>query len=279
VIRRLLTTDAGADRVVLRTAFAELVCAPRERGAPFRTRIPLWEELTRLEREHCAAGLPRLDRYAGRVAAKQAVQNMLSRCGPVSLSDVAIATSTHGRPVVVLSPRARAVARFAGVDPEAIEISISHRSERAIAVASPDHVEVGIDLLDQNTVAGGVHKFGDRLVNRILHDHERPRACDIARAVADGIAAKEAAGKILKRGWPEVSWLDVTTEPAGRDVPDALGFFARELTLERGFGAPRFGRARCAGAAGSDPWLIWAERGSWLVALAVRPRIGFGGAA
>lgn len=96
-----------------------------------------------LERRYCARGAPRLDHWAGRLAAKRSVLSLLGADATDSaLASVEIGVGAHEgtcrpslcdrghRPVVVLGPD---LGRLAPA--QSLGVSISHTSSRAVAVA------------------------------------------------------------------------------------------------------------------------------------------------
>ena len=77
----------------------------------------------------------RLDRLAGRFAAKEAVLKVL-RTGlakGISWQDVSISSGEAGEPMVALSGEAEAIAKKMGI--EKVHLTITHDSVRAIAFA------------------------------------------------------------------------------------------------------------------------------------------------
>src|SRR5450759_4409319 len=87
---------------------------------------------------------------------------------------------------------------------------------------------IGTDLVSQERVASSLKRFGDRLLRRILTEHElaqlaaRPRSnAQVIRFVAQRLAAKEAFSKALGTGIRQgVGWRDsgITNEPSGKPV-------------------------------------------------------------
>lgn len=105
------------------------------RGRRFVSRV-----FTDAEIGYCEARRNRFQSYAARFAAKEAVAKLIGT-GFTSFSpcDIEVVTETSGRPRVVLHGRARTCAEAAGVG--AIEISMSHVSAYAVAVAAADGEE------------------------------------------------------------------------------------------------------------------------------------------
>lgn len=89
--------------------------------------------LTPGEAAYCAG--PRMvERVAGRVAAKEAIMKVLGEGWPaVAWSDIAVLPGSSGRPVARLTGRALAVMESLGL--AAIDVSITHDGDLAIAVA------------------------------------------------------------------------------------------------------------------------------------------------
>ncbi len=266
----------------------EIVCKARMPGAPFAHLVPQWLDLSRSEREHCAAGFPRLDRYAGRLAAKHAVQRLVGpRKGHPPLTDVEIGRTVDGRPLVMLHGAALASAHERGFAAETIDVSISHRSGRGIAIAaapwpgsgSRDRaVEVGIDLTERAAIASAVDRWGPRLGALVLTENERSGghyATDPVDAVIVGIATKEAIGKVLKRDWPDVSWHDVEVVPlAIEHPPEPIGHLADQLARGLALHRVHLGCTRTTFVAPSphisDVSVAWGHARGWTYALAAR---------
>jgi holo-[acyl-carrier protein] synthase len=71
---------------------------------------------------------------AARFAAKEAVLKLIGTADGVDLRSVEI-TTPHGRPEVHLSGYAAELAHQAGIDPDDIDLSLSHTGDLALAVA------------------------------------------------------------------------------------------------------------------------------------------------
>jgi holo-[acyl-carrier protein] synthase len=82
-------------------------------------------------------------------------------------------------------------------------------------------VGLGIDVASVERIRAALARFGDRLWQRILTEHERADLAnrpDRALALAGRFAAKEAAAKALG-GQPDVWWHDVEIRPDPRGAP------------------------------------------------------------
>jgi phosphopantetheine--protein transferase-like protein len=89
--------------------------------------------LTPDEVAYCA-GPRKIERVAGRVAAKEAVMKVLGEGWPaVSWTEVEVLPGGSGRPAVALTGKARQVMGSLGL--AAIDVSITHDGDLAIAVA------------------------------------------------------------------------------------------------------------------------------------------------
>lgn len=226
-------------------AFGETRVAARARGA-LAEQAPHWSELSRAEREYCAADLPRLDRYAGRLAARAAIARVLG----VDARSIAIGRE-GARPVAV------------GVT--GIDVSISHVRGHAVAAAGMGRL--GVDLVSISRTAAALARAREGLVARVMTPAEQDRARKVdVMTFAGALAAKEAVGKVLKRGWARVSWLDAEMEHHPARVPVA----AREVgeALRRDLGLHRITFARCHTARTDAVWLAVGHRGDALVAAA-----------
>ncbi len=80
---------------------------------------------------------------------------------------------------------------------------------------------LGVDLVELERVRGALERFGERFVAKLMDPPEagrlpaEPEAR--ARALAEAVAAKEAASKALGTGWSRgVRWRDVVLEPGPR---------------------------------------------------------------
>ena len=77
---------------------------------------------------------------------------------------------------------------------------------------------LGVDLVELERVRSALERFGERFVGKLM---DPPEAASLpleaalrARALAEAVAAKEAASKALGTGWSRgVRWRDVVLEP------------------------------------------------------------------
>lgn len=241
-------------------------------GAGWPACVPEWRELAVVEREHCAASLPRLDRYAGRLAAKRSVRLVAHQiAGPpmLSLRDVVIVRSPDGRPQPVF--RGSACDRLRGAGP--IDVSIAHRSGRAIAFAASGG-DAGVDVVERSVVERADDLHVTRLAQRVLTLEERCGAPDVAalrERVLTGLTAKECVGKLLKRSHPSISWHDVTIESDTGSPPEIGARVADDLRAAVGPGAIGFGRCTTTSrAGGAHLWVTWLHTPSYTYAAAYR---------
>ena len=102
--------------------------AIRDFGARYLDRV-----YTPTEQASYATGGPAS--LAARFAAKEAVLKLIGTAEGVDLRSVEIRTSAGGRPEVHLTGRAAELAAAAGVDAAGIDVSLSHTSDLALAVA------------------------------------------------------------------------------------------------------------------------------------------------
>ena len=108
-------------------------------------------------------------------------------------------------------------------------------------------VEVGIDVIEIERIAGVLARHGERFLNRVFTAKERERYGRRPAELAARFAAKEATMKALGTGIRGVRWRDIETLPNRRGKPilvlhetarkraDLLGFehFAISLTHSR----------------------------------------------
>jgi holo-[acyl-carrier protein] synthase len=83
-------------------------------------------------------------------------------------------------------------------------------------------VGLGIDVTSIERQRAALARFGERLWQRILTEHEQTDLAnrpDRALALAGRFAAKEAAAKALG-GQPDVWWHDVEIRPNARGAPE-----------------------------------------------------------
>ena len=104
-------------------------------------------------------------------------------------------------------------------------------------------VGVGIDLIEQERAARALERWGERLVAKLMGPEEAarlPAGPGRARAVAQAIAAKEAASKALGTGWTRgVCWRHVVVDLG---PPLAVRLEGRALAVARRLGSA--GRTR-----------------------------------
>lgn len=101
--------------------------AIRDFGARYLDRV-----YTPAEQASYATGGP--SSLAARFAAKEAVLKLIGTADGVDLRSVEIRTA-GGRPQVHLTGRAAVLADQAGIDPDDIDVSLSHTGDLAMAVA------------------------------------------------------------------------------------------------------------------------------------------------
>jgi len=94
----------------------------------------------------------------------------------------------------------------------------------------------GIDLIENERVAEGVERYGERFLSRFFTPGERADCEDHPRRLAARLAAKEAAAKALGSGIGEVGWRDIEIRGDERNRPllvlhGAAADLAREIGL------------------------------------------------
>ena len=87
---------------------------------------------------------------------------------------------------------------------------------------------LGVDLVELARVSSALERFGERFVAKLMDPPEAallpPEATRRARALAEAVAAKEAASKALGTGWTRgVRWRDVVLEPGAAPGLRLLG--------------------------------------------------------
>ncbi len=97
---------------------------------------------------------------------------------------------------------------------------------------------VGIDLVEVERLQAALHRWGDRLLNRLFTAEELARARpgqSRPQRLAARFAAKEAVMKALGVGWRGVGWrtIEIRTDPDGRPTVVLHGA-ARRLAEDRG---------------------------------------------
>jgi holo-[acyl-carrier protein] synthase len=80
-------------------------------------------------------------------------------------------------------------------------------------------VEVGIDAIEIERVAGVLARHGDRFLNRVYTERERERYGKRPQELAARFAAKEATMKALGTGIRGVRWRDIEVLPNRRGKP------------------------------------------------------------
>ncbi len=77
----------------------------------------------------------------------------------------------------------------------------------------------GIDLIENQRIADGIARFGDRFLNRFFTPDERADCEDQPHRLAARLAAKEAVAKALGTGIGDVSWKDIEIRGGERGRP------------------------------------------------------------
>ncbi|MBN8635506.1 MAG: holo-ACP synthase [Anaerolineae bacterium] len=77
----------------------------------------------------------------------------------------------------------------------------------------------GIDLIENQRIADGIARFGDRFLNRFFTPDERADCEDQPHRLAARLAAKEAVAKALGTGIGDVSWTDIEIRGGERGRP------------------------------------------------------------
>lgn len=80
-------------------------------------------------------------------------------------------------------------------------------------------VEVGVDAIEIERIAGALNRFGQRFLNRIYTDRERERYSNRPAELAARFAAKEAVMKVLGTGVRGIRWRDIEVLPNLRGKP------------------------------------------------------------
>lgn len=80
-------------------------------------------------------------------------------------------------------------------------------------------IEVGIDAIEIERVAGVLQRHGDRFLNRVYSERERDRYGKRVSELAARFAAKEATMKALGTGIRGVRWRDIEVLPNRRGKP------------------------------------------------------------
>lgn len=77
----------------------------------------------------------------------------------------------------------------------------------------------GIDLIENQRIADGIARFGDRFLNRFFTPNERAECEDQPHRLAARLAAKEAVAKALGTGIGDVGWRDIEIRADERGRP------------------------------------------------------------
>jgi holo-[acyl-carrier protein] synthase len=83
-------------------------------------------------------------------------------------------------------------------------------------------IEVGVDVIEIERIAGALRKFGARFLNRIYTARERERYGERPAELAARFAAKEAVMKALGTGVRGIHWRDIEVMPNRRGKPIVL---------------------------------------------------------
>ncbi len=70
-------------------------------------------------------------------------------------------------------------------------------------------IRCGIDLIENQRVADGIERLGERFLNRFFTPGERADCEDMPHRLAARLAAKEAVSKALGTGIGDVRWVDI----------------------------------------------------------------------
>ena len=88
----------------------------------------------------------------------------------------------------------------------------------------------GIDLIENERVAQGIERLGERFLNRFFTPGERADCDDKPHRLAARLAAKEAVAKALGTGIGDVRWVEIEircNNPRGRPTLHLHGSAAR----------------------------------------------------
>ncbi|HUN09225.1 MAG TPA: holo-ACP synthase [Aggregatilineales bacterium] len=77
----------------------------------------------------------------------------------------------------------------------------------------------GIDLVDNQRVADGITRLGERFLNRFFTEGERADCNDQPHRLAARLAGKEAVAKALGTGIGDVSWREIEIRCGERGRP------------------------------------------------------------
>jgi phosphopantetheinyl transferase len=226
---------------------AHAVLRPEERNA--------WREL------RSAAELRRVEWLAGRIAAKEAVREVLAARGapPAADADIGIDVSDSGVPHVVRPP-----------DADGIRISISHSAGVAVAVASDEVEAVGVDLQAQTDRAADLGPIAFGPAEQAWLDALPPTTRD--EWATRFWAAKEAAAKAVGEGLGLVP-AEFLVDPAAAetdnspDEPRSITLLVRRnadsepMLVRTAVDQDRGCAAVCVGGAGRSTALIRTDGG------------------
>ncbi len=91
-------------------------------------------------------------------------------------------------------------------------------------------IRCGIDMIENERVAAGIARSGERFMTRFFTDGEREDCNDQPHRLAARIAAKEAVAKALGTGIGDVKWVEIeirVNTPRKRPVLHLHGNAAR----------------------------------------------------
>jgi holo-[acyl-carrier protein] synthase len=80
-------------------------------------------------------------------------------------------------------------------------------------------IEVGIDIIEIDRIAGTLQRFGQRFLHRVYSERERERYGKRPAELAARFAAKEAVMKALGTGVRGIRWRDIEVLPNRRGKP------------------------------------------------------------
>lgn len=169
----------------------------------------LEEYFTQAERTYCQARIPS---YAGRLAGKHAVRNILEETVP--WVDISIEPTPSEQPIIQLSGYALEVAKSRNI--ARMPISISHDQGIAMAFVmgvddSSDSLCLGTDIASVARIEGVFSKHGAHFLRRIYSPEEIDQAAGDVVRLTEMWAGKEAVTKALGTGvWREgIAWTDI----------------------------------------------------------------------
>jgi serine/threonine protein kinase/tetratricopeptide (TPR) repeat protein len=147
-----------------------------------------------------------------------------------------------------IGPIARALTRFAGVEPSAdaspaLPDGLVDAIEDSIASGDPDSAELAIDLLLdlecelEALRIGRAARLADRVGDSLATKHDETGLARIASAVPFTLALHRAAGSAIDRLAPRIETHDATLRRAIADAADRAGLHARDEPLPAGHAA------------------------------------------